>query len=187
MSSILKVDQLQDSGGNAIITSDGSGNITQSKAGINELDQWRLTANTNTGVNGDVTSNWGRVNNSGWAKIGTGLTESSGIFSFSQTGIFRIDFRAVFSGSTNDNTHRLNLSITLDNSSYTSVADANGGNIDSANTGSSSGSNVFFFDVTDTSLCKFKFVTSSFDGSTYLQGVSNVSRTSFAIMRIGDT
>ena len=28
MSSILKVDQLQDSGGNAIITSDGSGNIT---------------------------------------------------------------------------------------------------------------------------------------------------------------
>ena len=157
------------------------------KNGITELDQWRLTANTNTGVNGDVTSNWGRVNNSGWGKIGTGLTESSGIFSFSQTGIFRIDFRAVFSGSTNDNTHRLNLSITLDNSSYTSVADANGGNIDSANTGSSSGSNVFFFDVTDTSLCKFKFVTSSFDGSTYLQGVSNVSRTSFAIMRLGDT
>ena len=33
MSSILKVDQLQDSGGNAIITSDGSGNITQSIAG----------------------------------------------------------------------------------------------------------------------------------------------------------
>ena len=28
MSSILKVDQLQDSGGNAIITSDGSGNLT---------------------------------------------------------------------------------------------------------------------------------------------------------------
>jgi hypothetical protein len=31
MSSILKVDQLQDSGGNAIITSDGSGNITTQK------------------------------------------------------------------------------------------------------------------------------------------------------------
>ena len=31
MSSILKVDQLKDSGGNAIITSDGSGNITTGK------------------------------------------------------------------------------------------------------------------------------------------------------------
>ena len=31
MSSILKVDQLQDSGGNALITSDGSGNITTDK------------------------------------------------------------------------------------------------------------------------------------------------------------
>ena len=31
MSSILKVDQLQDSGGNAFITSDGSGNITTQK------------------------------------------------------------------------------------------------------------------------------------------------------------
>ena len=31
MSSILKVDQLQDSGGNALITSDGSGNITTQK------------------------------------------------------------------------------------------------------------------------------------------------------------
>jgi hypothetical protein len=31
MSSILKVDQLQDSGGNAIITSDGSGNLTTQK------------------------------------------------------------------------------------------------------------------------------------------------------------
>ena len=41
MSSILKVDTLQDSGGNAIITSDGSGNITTNKVGITMADQWR--------------------------------------------------------------------------------------------------------------------------------------------------
>jgi len=187
MSSILKVDTLQDSGGNAIITSDGSGNITQSKAGIIETDQWRLTANTNTGSNTDVTSNWSRVNESGWGKIGTGLTESSGIFSFSQTGIFRIDFRAIFRGSTNDTAHKFQLFITLDNSSYDLKAQAMGGNIDGSIVGSSSSSNVFFFDVTNTSLCKFKFVTASFDGSTYLEGDSTDIRTSFAMMRIGDT
>ena len=43
MSSILKVDQLQDSGGNAIITSDGSGNVTQNKTGITQADLWRLS------------------------------------------------------------------------------------------------------------------------------------------------
>ena len=187
MSSILKVDQLQDSGGNSIITSDGSGNVTQSKAGITETDQWRLTGSTNAGVDGDVTSNWERNDTTGWGKIGTGLTESSGIFSFPQTGIYRIDFRAIFSGTASDTTHVLNLHITLDNSSYNNVAQARGGNIDTSTTGASSGSNVFFFDVTDTSLCKFKFVTSSFESSTVLQGATTDNRTSFAMMRVGDT
>ena len=45
MSSILKVDQLQDSGGNNIITSNGSGTFTSSlpNTGITEADMWRLT------------------------------------------------------------------------------------------------------------------------------------------------
>jgi hypothetical protein len=44
MSSILKVDQLQDSGGNAIITSDGSGNLTAGTipATANQLQQLAL-------------------------------------------------------------------------------------------------------------------------------------------------
>ena len=157
------------------------------KNGITELDQWRLNADTNTGSNADVTSNWERVDSSGWGKIGTGLSTSSGIFSFSQTGIYRIDFRATFSGSTNDALHRFDLLITLDNSSYNIVAQARGGNIDSSITGQSSGSNVFFFDVTDTSLCKFKFTTASFDGSTFLKGSTTFTQTGFEIMRIGDT
>lgn len=179
--------------GTGVMTVPSDGSVTTAKMfsgfknGITELDQWRLTTDTNTGSNADVTSNWERVDSSGWGKIGTGLTESSGIFSFSQTGIYRIDFRAIFSGSTNDNTHALALKITLNNSSYTEVVGAYGGNIDSANIGSSSGSNVFFFDVTNISNNKFKFTTQSFDGSTYLVGNTNSSLTSFAIMRIGDT
>ena len=56
MSSILKVDQLQDSGGNNIITSNGSGTFTSSlpNTGITMADQWRLTAITNQGTNGNV-------------------------------------------------------------------------------------------------------------------------------------
>ena len=86
MSSILKVDQLQDSGGNEIITSNGSGTITVNgqtfKNGINMTDQWRIVGTTNQGTQADVTTNWERNDSTGWGSIGTGLTESSGKFSF---------------------------------------------------------------------------------------------------------
>ena len=59
MSSILKVDQLQDSGGNAIITSDGSGNLTTQKLLYPAFDaylatnQSSITDNTPTKVQFD--------------------------------------------------------------------------------------------------------------------------------------
>jgi hypothetical protein len=56
--------------------------------GITMADQWRLTATTNSGTNADVTTNWERVDTDGWGGIGTGLTESSGIFSFPNRNLF---------------------------------------------------------------------------------------------------
>ena len=59
MSSILKVDQLQDSGGNAIITSDGSGNLTAGTipaktigtGAVLQVVQTTYSTNTNTNSN----------------------------------------------------------------------------------------------------------------------------------------
>ena len=59
--------------------------------GITEVDQWRITANS-TGGSADLTANWERNDSTGFAKIGTGLTESSGIFTFPSTGIYLIRF-----------------------------------------------------------------------------------------------
>ena len=58
--------------------------------GITEADQWRLNADSNTGSNAFVTANWERNDTSGFSKIGTGLSESSGVFSFASTGIYLI-------------------------------------------------------------------------------------------------
>ncbi len=52
MSSILKVDQLQDSGGNAIITSDGSGNITTGTGMGKILNVIQATTGTEVAVTG---------------------------------------------------------------------------------------------------------------------------------------
>tara|TARA_B100001175_G_C19200106_1_gene490906 strand:+ start:25 stop:597 length:573 start_codon:yes stop_codon:yes gene_type:complete len=190
MSSILKVDQLQDSGGNAIITSNGSGTITVNsqpfKNGITMADQWRLTADTNESTNADVTSNWERNDSSGYGSLGTGLTESSGIFSFPSTGIYLIIFTASYITIGNDTFTQFQLNTTLDNSSYNLVSEAIGGN-GSSNTTITTGSAQFIFDVTNTTNNKFKFSTLNFATSTRLKGDTSVNETHFTAFRLGDT
>ena len=192
MSSILKVDQLQDSGGNAIITSDGAGNITPASAfattnGITMADQWRLSANTNSGTNADVTTNWERVDENSWGSIGTGLTESSGIFSFPQTGIYLITFNALFLAGSINGTVILRLQTTIDNSTYQVSARAADGNAVSGNSASVSSSNSSLIDVTDISNVKFKFTTANFLSGSDLRGSTSETYTGFTVIRLGDT
>ena len=105
MSSILKVDQLQDSGGNEIITSNGSGTITVNnqtfKNGIVMIDNWRVTSSF-TGNANPIASNWERADNTiDLGKLGTGMTESSGTFTFPQTGIYYVIFMASYNLNSN--------------------------------------------------------------------------------------
>ena len=141
------------------LKTDGSGNLSFAAAGgITEADQWRLSADTNQNSNADVTSNWERNDSSGWSKIGTGLSESSGIISFASTGIYLITFIATFTIDDGDGNVEFILKITTDNSSYNEVAQCRSGNSGSANI-SSTGISNFLFDVQNTSNYKFKFTT----------------------------
>ena len=57
--------------------------------GITEVDQWNLTANKTS--NGDITSNLTRNSFSGSAcPLGTGMSQSSGVFSFPSTGKYLV-------------------------------------------------------------------------------------------------
>ena len=78
------------------VANGGTGLTSGFKNGITMADQWRLTANTNQGVSGDISSNWERVDTDGFNYIGTGLTESSGVFTFPSTGIYLINFNGRF-------------------------------------------------------------------------------------------
>ena len=103
MSSILKVDEIQDTSGNNIIN-ENANTITIGKSGdtvnlasgatnnlgITEADMFRLTANTNQGTDADVTSNIERVDDATFSKIGTGMSVSSGIFTFPSTGLYHV-------------------------------------------------------------------------------------------------
>ena len=80
------------SSGQAMVT-DGNGAFsfasmpTPSVAGITMMDQWRITGDNNKTNDQVIDTNWQRYN-SLFAQIGTGVSESSGVFTFPQTGIY---------------------------------------------------------------------------------------------------
>ena len=61
--------------------------------GITEADQWRLNSDL-TGDQNPIASNLERVDTDGFSVLGTGMSQSSGIFTFPSTGYW--DIRAIF-------------------------------------------------------------------------------------------
>ena len=189
MSSILKVDQLQDSGGNAIITSNGSGTITVNsqpfKNGITMADQWRVTTDFSFGTSGaDITSNLERIDTTGQGTLGPGMTESSGIFSFPQTGIYRVEANFnLIPGSATAWIYSI-IKATTNNSSYTNLASSFNGHLSSYYVASY---NSTLVDVTDTSNVKVKFHLDTDQGTVTLIGNSTLNNSYLTFTRLGDT
>ena len=198
MSSILKVDEIQDTSGNNIInessdtiTIGASGDTLQAGSGatnnlgISEADMFRLTANISA-TNADITSNLERVDDASFSKIGTGMSESSGIFTFPSTGLYQVTAHCTFQINSADLAAFVEGKVTTDNSSYTDVFLVTSG-YEGANSKFEMDSNSSFVNVTDTSNVKMKFTTSSFASGTLLLGNTGYNRTSFTFIRLGDS
>ena len=154
------------------IQTDGSGNLSFANAGISMADQWRLNANkTGTGV---ISANLERVDTDGYGQLGTGMTESSGNFTFPSTGIYLIGLTIA-----TDNNVNVSIETTQNNSSYNAAAVAK------ADSSTQTGTTQFIFDVTDTSTHKVNFNVFSISGT--LQGSTDLNNTSFTFIRLGDT
>lgn len=153
-------------------------------AAITITDQWRLTADHT--ANSDITSNWERLNLASSGKIGTGMTESSGIFSFPETGIYLVMANVGFVIAAGDSAVIVYLNVTLDNSSYTQVSWAISGSGGSS-TESGTGCLATIVDVTDTANVKVKFTASSLGAGSFVRGGTIVTEGAFTFIRLGDT
>ena len=60
--------------------------------GITEIDMWRVTTQYEDQAD-PITSNWERADTDNFAVLGTGLSESSGVFSFPSTGYYFVIFQ----------------------------------------------------------------------------------------------
>ena len=153
--------------------------------GITQADQWRMTANRGNGVNSDITANLERVDDGSFGYIGSGMTESSGIFTFPATGIYQVSAVGQIY-SINDGATYVDVLVTTNNSSYDAVVELNGGNDNSGSSTKSIGGHTLV-NVTNTSNVKVKFATSSMNTNSSLNGSTNVNRTYFTFIRLGDS
>ena len=212
MSSILKVDTLQDSSGNNIInessntitigasgdtitipsgaTLDGS-NATltgiASTNGITMADKFKLGATLSNASDGTVfTSNLERSDDATFAKIGTGMTESSGIFTYPTTGLYKVIWNFIIYTSS-DAAVNLFIAVSSDSgSNYDQVArglQGVSGSLAVYNTGTVS----TYVNVTNSSTFRTKFEISSVANTTSFAGNASYDTTSLEFIRLGDS
>jgi len=156
------------------------------KNGITEVDQWRVTSTVSTSSTVDITTNLARMSGDGFGFFGTGMSQSSGVFTFPSTGYWYVSFKT--QGRSNGGT----------------VADA-GGRIRVSTNGGSSYSNYSFaqqstsadvfnfstytnaiLDVTDVSQIKiiFSYTTGS---AVYFDNDATQGYTQMTFMKLGET
>ena len=158
--------------------------LTGLSSGLSMVDQWRITSSFDASHSAYITSNWARVNSDGFGQLGTGMTESSGEFTFPSTGIYLIDFRSRGSAGGVRQYAGIKIYTTVDNSSYSEASNS----YDSV-----SSTNYYFavacqhiFDVTSTSTHKCKFQGESNDTSSF-HGDAGYTNTGVTFIRLGDT
>ena len=161
-------------------------NLTGISAGITMADQWRITTEFQVSSEAFITSNWERNDTTGYEKIGTGMSESSGEFSFPSTGIYlvRIVINWYASGG-GVNFNRVDIHTTTDNSSYSAASYSYSG-VESGNQYNNMTSEILF-DVTNVSTHKVKFQMAASNTRPRVEGSSNDNRSFATFIRLGDT
>ena len=168
----------------------GSGALAFANAGILMADQWLLTSNFSLGgAVSIVTSGWGQVSRAGYGTIGSSMTQSSGVFTYPQTGIYFVEYTAQLISTSAQRYLGGRIQTTHNNSSYAHAADVN------THCGLNNSYGTYMLitcsviqDVQDVTQDKVRFSAVSFTpGDTTVQGDSSRAVTHVTFIRLGDT
>jgi hypothetical protein len=169
---------------NASAAIDGS---KLSGAGISQADQWRLTAQA-SGDQAPISANLERVDTDGFGYIGTGMTQSSGIFTFPATGVYFISFSASFTKSGESRNCNTQILTTTNNSTYDVASYA----VDfikqaESNFTAITGQTDFIFNVSNVTTHKCRFDVSHSSNTVLTQGSTDYNNTYMTFIRLGDS
>ena len=153
--------------------------------GLTEADHWRVTSSF-TGSATPITSNWERSDTAGFGYLGTGLSESSGIFSFPSTGIYVICGQMSFQFNEEDTDSIMSIATTTNNSSFTAQSTTREADKNTDGRRHSCFC-MCIFDVTNVSTHKFRLDAQSVASSNAVACSSDETVTGFTVFRVGDT
>jgi len=164
------------------------------KNGITEHDEWRITSSkTVSNTSSDFAADFARTTRAGFVLLGTGMSESSGIFTFPSTGIWIIGALNNYTSTDANRANAVRTYYTSNNSTYYNVSAA-AVNISDDGGASNSYGTIYSeceVDITSTTNCKVKFDAISNNNATIYNGDSSSTNdgasTRFMFTRIGDT
>ena len=153
--------------------------------GITEADSWRLDTDfTGTAI---IAANWERDDSKGGGYLGTGLSHSSGVWSFPSTGYWLVRFHANFTGSSLQSRHNLaHISVTEDNSSYSETTSGST-QMESDTNVNTSAITEQLIDCDNTTNVKFKLGTQPYNASVTTNGSTSENATMFFAVKLADT
>ena len=163
--------------------------VTAAKAsgtakGLTMVDHWRTAASL-TGNQSPITG-WERVDNH-FSVQGTGMSESSGIWTFPQSGLYLVTYtgHGYLNGTTNY--IGLYLSVSTDSGSSYESPPLGHAYLGAQGSGYCGGSNQVVLNVTNASTFRFRITFQSSNTSApVLQGHTSRSLTDLVIIRLGD-
>jgi hypothetical protein len=174
------------------LQTNGSGVLSWAAAagGLTEADSWALTVGFVDDAQ-PIDENLDRLTTDGFGLLGTGMSESSGIFTFPSTGYWAVlamfDFRKA--GDSDYNWGRIMVSVNADGGNTYSNVSCGASSMtqhDSANM-MASAMCYSLVDVTSTAAVKVRFDVVSRDAATSVNGGGGYNSTSFHFLRLGDT
>ena len=153
-----------------------------SAGGLEEADTWIMTADLTASAN-PISANLARPTGTLQNYLGTGMTESSGIFTFPSTGYWLIMCHGWVTIDSNSSSGNLYIMTTNDNSTYDDIAQSRFyGNSGFQSTIRTSA----IIDVTDLTNDKVRFRFAE-TGSSTLKGAGTEMQTGFHFIKLGDT
>jgi len=155
--------------------------------GITEIDQWRLTANITTDES-PLSSNLERVDNSVFSKLGTGMSVSSGIWTFPSTGLYEVVVFLQAYISVTDPAVVITTHVSTDGgSNWDTYGQAAAGRNSATGNVFLEGSSSNIFNVTNTANVKLQFQAASIASGNYIRGDTDWNQTHFTFKRLGDS
>ena len=155
--------------------------LTGLSAGISMADQWSITSDNNKTNGQTIDTGWERSDYF-FAQIGTGMTESSGVFTFPQTGIYLL----MSQHAMNTSAGYCGVEIKMSSDSGNSYSTVSYGQITNTNNGYHALSLHGIVDVQNAST--YRVLLEAYNNANVqYSGDSNALRNGITFIRLGDT